>query len=88
VNGNSEIPGILVERAVSVLCENGFMPFDDPAIATDGEIGVFTDPVWIPADTIDQLIISEDWKEGHLNDVRCFPPADKWPDRWKGLKSR
>jgi hypothetical protein len=78
----------MIEQAISALSETRVAPWDDERGIADSELGIFTDPVWIPAETIDKLIQNGAWEAGHLNDVRCAPDVSEWPDRWKGLKTR
>jgi hypothetical protein len=88
MSSNPEIRGILIEQATSLLSEIIIAPWDDEQGFADSESGVFTDPVWIPADTIDKLIQNGAWEAGQLDNVRCAPAGSEWPDRWRELKRR
>lgn len=82
MSGNGEIPGITI-YGTSLLTEQYC---NEPWMEFSGS--VFTDPVYIPAVTIDQLIQDGHWTAGQLDGVRTDPGPDEWPDRWRGLKTR
>jgi len=48
---------------------------------------MFTEPVFIPAATIDQALKDGEWRAGHLDHVIFRPSVEEFPDRWKGLVS-
>ena len=48
---------------------------------------MFTEPVFIPAATIDHFLREGHWRAGHLDNVRFRPGAEEFPERWRGLVS-